>query len=326
MAESVWASVIGTVRGESPDRMQRMLDRVAAQAAPGPVEVVLAAPAEDHSALGRLTSSGAVTRVVVVDNPGGARSTGLNLAARQATAHTVHRVDARSLLAPDHLVRCHARLASDPSVGVVGGRQRPVAEGDGVVARGIARALANPWVLGAPAYRRGNTGAQVDTVYLGAFRRDELLDLGGFDERLDANEDFDLCQRYQRSGALVWLEHGLVVDYEARAALVDVWRQYEAFGRAKVRYWRLRGERPNTRQLAGLAAPGAAAAAGVVLAPRPTRLLGAAAAAAAGLVVLDHVAFDEPAPFGVRAVATAAAAMIPSAWAAGAYREFLAGR
>ena len=319
-----WGSVIGTVRREPRERLQRMVDHIASQSVEGPVELVLAGPSEDRAVVESLRTHGALTRIVFVDNPGGARSPGLNLAARAAGATHVHRVDARSLLRSDHLLRCDRRLTSDPTVGVVGGRQRPVALTEGTWARGMARALANPWLLGAPAYRRVSTGADVDTVYLGSYRREELLGIGGFDERLEANEDYDLCQRYRESGALVWLEHGLVVDYEARSRLVDVWRQYHAFGRSKVTYWRVRAERPNVRQAIGLAAPIAGASIPIVLARRPGALAGLAVAGAAGVLTVDAIAGEETAPPAVRASATIGNLVIPLAWASGAYREFLA--
>ena len=222
MSSGAWASVIGTVRGEPADRMNRMLDRVAAQQAAGPVEVLLAVPPEERAVVDALRPSGAVERIIAVENAGGARSAGLNRAAEQATAPILHRVDARSLLAPDHLMRCDARLRFDSRVGVVGGRQRPVSVADGTWAHGMARALANPLALGAPAYRRPGPGGPTDTVYLGAFWRTELLELGGYDERLEANEDFDLCQRFRATGKVVWLEDGVVGEPRSGTGVCEV--------------------------------------------------------------------------------------------------------
>ena len=321
MSSGAWASVIGTVRGEPADRMNRMLDRVAAQQAAGPVEVLLAVPPEERAVVDALRPSGAVERIIAVENAGGARSAGLNRAAEQATAPILHRVDARSLLAPDHLMRCDARLRFDSRVGVVGGRQRPVSVADGTWAHGMARALANPLALGAPAYRRPGPGGPTDTVYLGAFWRTELLELGGYDERLEANEDFDLCQRFRATGKVVWLEDGVVVDYEARDDVLDIWRQYTAFGRAKVRYWRLRGARPNARQVGGLLAPVTVAVATAALVRRPRHCLALAGLGAVALGAVDHVGGEGSASLGVRTAAAVGEVLIPTAWATGAYLE-----
>ncbi len=318
-----WASIITVVRDEPMDRLQRMLDRLAQQRVEGEVELVIAVPSSEHERLGALRPAGAITRIVLVDNPTGSRTTGLNLAIERAESPTVHRIDARSLPSPDHLLRCDARLRGDAHIGVVGGRQHPVSLAQGAVARGVARALSNPWMLGAPAYRRPGAAGAVDTVYLGAFRRDELRAVGGYDEALDANEDFELCERYRASGAAVWLEDGLVVDYEARVGIAEVWRQYEAFGRSKVRFWRRHGRRPNGRQLIGLIAPMVALAVALGLLRRP-RLFGAATVGTGvALAAVDHAADSGDATTAERAIAIAAGLVIPAAWATGAYREFL---
>jgi cellulose synthase/poly-beta-1,6-N-acetylglucosamine synthase-like glycosyltransferase len=295
-----------TVKGEPADRVARALASVTSQTYGGDVEVVVAAPSgEPLPATGR-----------VVANPTGARSPGLNLAVHAATGDVIVRLDARSVLPPDYITTCVARLAADPSVGVVGGVQFATAASDGVVARGIARALRNPWATGGAAYRRVGAEGEVDTVYLGVFRRADLLRVGGWDERLDANEDFDLCQRYRAAGMQVWLEPGLVVRYEARRRLADVWRQYLAFGRAKVRFWRLTHSRPGRRQLGAL---GAVAATAAVAVPYPLVI----PAAAAGLVVLDHVANPREADLRVRAVALVTYAPIIGGWTLGILLEAL---
>jgi hypothetical protein len=331
-----WASVIATVQGEPLDRLQRMLESLSAQKAEGPVELIIAAPVRDHAALRALEPRGAVTSIAIIDNPEGARSAGLNRAMRHASADIVHRVDARSMLTRDHLARCDARLRTDSHVGIVGGRQRPVALTGRSWSRGLVRGLANPLALGAPAYRRPGASGDVDTVYLGAFRRAELVAFGGYDERLEANEDFEVCQRYRAAGAGVWLEAGLVVDYEARTRLRDVWRQYDAFGRAKVRYWRLHRQRPNRRQWVGLGAPLVAAGAALSLSGHPRALLAAGGITAAAALAVDHLVADVPAGSPSsgdapvtgteRLAAGAASLLIPAAWAVGAYREFLSRR
>jgi cellulose synthase/poly-beta-1,6-N-acetylglucosamine synthase-like glycosyltransferase len=306
-------SAVMTIRAESPARVERALASVRAQDYSGSIEIVVAAPPGEP----------APADGTVVANPTGKRSPGLNLAAAAATGDIVVRVDARSVLPPDYVRRCVARLQSDPSIGVVGGVQRAaVPESSDVVARGIARALRNRWTTGGASYRRTGASGSVDTVYLGVFRRDELLAVGGYDVSLDANEDFDLCQRYLARGQQVWLEEGLAVDYEGRTRLADVWRQYVAFGEAKVQYWRMRHERPNGRQLVGLLGPvvGLVAFGGAVLAGR-----GAVAVVGgiAGVAALDQVAVGGKPSLGERAVSIVGSNIVPIAWAVGAYREFV---
>ncbi len=289
-------SVVLVARGEPADRLAVALRAVAAQDYAGHVEVIVATPAEDRACV----PPGAVW----VDNPGGRRSAGLNRAIAAASGEIICRVDARTRVPTDYVRRCVERLRADDHVGVVGGVQLPIAGSADRVGRGIARALRNPWALGGADYRRLGRSGPTDTVYLGAFRRGDVVDVGGFDEALDANEDFELWQRFRRAGLVVWLED-IAVEYEARARLASVWRQYVAFGRSKVRYWRATGDRPNRRQWLALALAPLA----VVLAPLA--------------VVVDHLADPGERDILVRAASLAAYAVIVGGWIYGVVAEAL---
>ncbi|MGH9278624.1 MAG: glycosyltransferase [Acidimicrobiales bacterium] len=312
------ATVVMTLWSEPPGRLQRTFAALAAQEGlRAGLEVVVAVDPADAITRVETTPSGAIRSVRIVDNPGGARSAGLNRAVRASSTPWICRVDARSVVPPDYVARCVELLQENTGAGVVGGLQCPTPAGPGVRARAIARALANPWALGGAAYRTGMHAGAVDTVYLGAFRRDELLTLGGYDERLDANEDFELCQRYRTSGRTVWLDPRLRVPYTARADLHGLWSQYLAFGRSKVRFWRATGERPNGRQRLALTMGAVAAGAGgVTVALHPATALWAGVAAVGGLIVLDAAARQPAGPL-VRMAAVPAYAILLGAWLAG---------
>jgi hypothetical protein len=313
-------AAVMVVRNEPVDRVRRAIDSLALQNDIAGIEVVIAAPAAEHPALRAITATGAVDVIVVVDNPTGDRSTGLNLAIAATDAEFVVRLDARTLLPRDYVSRCVGRLERDHSVGVVGGVQWPEPSSRAPVARATARALRNRWLLGNPAYRRPGAGGPVDTVYLGVFRRGDLLRLGGFDARLLANEDFDLCARYRASGRRVWLEHDTVVGYEARPGLLALFGQYHAFGRSKVRFWRVAGARPSPRQ--AVAMLGGFVGIGVVAASLGSRRRAVATAVAVlgGLAAVDHLAQPEEHDPRVRAWAIAASATILGGWLSGVAR------
>ncbi|HEY7107538.1 MAG TPA: glycosyltransferase [Acidimicrobiia bacterium] len=318
-------SAVMAARDEPLGRVQRAIDALAGQHGSEPldIEVVIAAPPAQHQALALLRPHGAVEAVRLVRNPCGERSPGLNRAVRDATAPFVVRVDARSVVPPDYVSKCVERLAGDATVGVVGGVQRPAARSHAVRARGIARALRNPWLLGGARYRRAGSEGPADTVYLGAFRRADLL-ATRYDECMAANEDFDLCARFRREGRAVWIERGLEVAYEVRDSYRDLWHQYAAFGASKVGYWRRTRERPNQRQLTALAGATGAAVALATQVRHPRRIAAMLAAGAAALAVVDHLADrSEPDP-RVRAHAMAASATVMTAWVSGVARAALA--
>jgi len=321
------STVVMTVRDEPLDRMRRALRSVARQEDCGCIEVVIAAPSEDHAALRLLRPEGAIERITLVENLGGARSAGLNHAVHAATADVIVRVDARSRLPHNYVARCIDRLAEHARVGVVGGRQSPQLQDSSRLARGVARALSNRWLLGVPAYRDPDAGGSVDTVYLGAFRRRELLAVGGYDVGLDANEDFDLCCRYRDAGLDVWLERGLAVSYEPRSSIRAVFGQYRSFGEAKVEFWRRTGRRPNRRQRAAMSAAVASVGIAAVALPRPAHFVRLGLVGLAAIAIVDHVAEPTERDAGVRAWACAASAALTSGWLIGiAQARLRAGR
>ena len=213
-------------------------------------------------------------RAEVIASDDGSRPGNLNCGLARATGAVLCRVDARSRIPRHYLRRCRDVLQARPDVSVVGGRQRACVAGDSAVQVGIARALNNRWATGLSRYRRATESGPSDTVYLGAFRTDDLRTAGGWRTDLLVNEDFDLNRRMAQTG-LVWFDADLVVDYVPRDSLPALLRQYLEFGRSKVRYWRATGDRPQPRQLALLGAPVAAAAAvagGLAAASPRTRL------------------------------------------------------
>jgi hypothetical protein len=114
----------------------------------------------------------------------------------------------------------------------VGGAWRPV--GQGWPQAAIARAFESRFGSGGAASRRVDFSGPVDTVYLGAWRRDELLRLGGFDEALVRNQDDELALRIVRSGGQVWQSASIRSWYAPRASFGALFRQFYQYG-----YWKL---------------------------------------------------------------------------------------
>ncbi len=314
---NVPVSVVMVVRDEPAARLLRVFAMLAAQEGCGPLDLVVAAPESEEQVGAPDSCRGALRSVTWVDNPSGGRSAGLNRAIRAVRHAIVVRVDARSIFPPDYVARCVARLGSQASVGVVGGVQRACVTEAARRPRAVVRALRNPWLLGGAAYRRPGAGGVVDTVYLGVFRRAELLELEGYDESLDANEDFDLCARYRDAGFEVWLEAGLLVQYEPRTTFAALWSQYRAFGASKVVFWRRTGRRPNRRQRAAMVGSLVLAGTLVAAARRPAVAAGFVAAGAGALVTVDHLADPHERDVLVRAQAVVANGVIMAAWMSG---------
>lgn len=188
-------------------------------------------------------------RIRVIENPSGRTPEALNLAIDASTTDVIVRVDARSELPPGYVAMA-LQTMHETGAGNVGAIQRPV--GDTVTQRAIASAMRSPLGSGGADYRSSSQRKQVDTAYLGVFRRDALCEVGGYDESFVRNQDAELNLRLAAAGHAVWLDPRLVVEYRPRPSLRALAAQYWQYG-----WWRQRTARkhPGSLRLRQLAAP-----------------------------------------------------------------------
>jgi len=170
--------------------------------------------------------------VRVVDNPQRIIPAALNRAIAASQGEIIVRLDAHSVPAPDYIARSVAALEAGKGDNV-GGVWEIRPRGTNWIARAIAVAAAHPLGVGDAHYRHATTAAAVDTVPFGAFRRSLLERIGGFDETLLTNEDYEFNTRIREAGGTVWLDPAIRSVYFARATLRALARQYWRYG-----YWK----------------------------------------------------------------------------------------
>lgn len=223
-------SVVMPVRDEA-DHLEAAVGAVLTQDYPGPMEVVLAiAPSTDDTAAvaERLASND--PRILVVDNPVGTTPAGLNHAIDAASGEVVARVDAHSELTSGYL-RTAVEVLQEQGASNVGGIQRAV--GSTPMQRAIAAAMSSPFGTGDARFHYGGEPGPIDTVYLGVFCGSTLRSLGGFDESLIRNQDYELNVRIRAKGGLIWFDPRLEVIYRPRGTLRGLASQYWQYGRWK---------------------------------------------------------------------------------------------
>lgn len=221
----------------------------------------------------------------VVDNPARVVPTALNTALHAASGELVARMDAHADYAPDYLARLVRVLDERPDVVGAGGAMQT--EGTGPWGRAIAATLRRPFGLGGARHRVGGAGGPVVHVFTGCYRRAALVAAGGFDERLLANEDFELDVRLKERGGVVWLEPSARSTWYVRESLPALARQMWRYGHHKALTLWLHPASLQPRQLA----PPALVAGLVVLCVRsPRRGLLATAAYAAAVGALGGAA------------------------------------
>ncbi len=327
VADAPLATILVPARNESGD-IARCLHAVLAQDLPHElIEIVVATAdsTDDTAAQAKeLLDGSGVARVEVLVGGPGSTPVNLNAGLAAATGKYLCRVDARSVIPPDYVRRCVELLEARPDVAVTGGSQIAVARDASTTAVGIARALNNRYGMGLSRYRSGAPSGPADTVYLGAFRTDELRAAGGWDERFATNQDFELNRRMGRRG-LVWFESDLAVEYLPRRTVGELFQQYRRFGRWKVRYWRLTDDRPRPRQLVLLAVLPMTVLGGVVLirSNRLVRTLLVLTGAGVVVALEDKGAARKESSPAERAVAVTAMASVAAGWSLGAWAGLL---
>lgn len=184
----------------------------------------------------------------VIHNPQRRQSAGVNLAVAGASGEVIVRMDAHSTYDSDYVTRSVRALLGTGAV-AVGGPIRPRA--DAGFARAVAAAMRIPLMTGTARFHREDHHGSVDTVYLGAFRRADFIEIGGLRSfPSGAGEDADLYWRWRRSGGDVWLDPTIRSEYHPRRSLRALFRQYFRYGEAKAEMLWANRVWPSSRPLA----------------------------------------------------------------------------
>lgn len=167
----------------------------------------------------------------LLEDPGRERTTALNAGIRAASGDVIMRVDGRTVVPPDYVRRCVETLARTGADNV-GGMQHPIAASPMQEAIGVA--MSHPFGVGDAQFRVGKKSGFVDTVYLGAFRREVFQTVGLFDEVVPVlSEDSDINQRIRDHGGKVYLDAGIRASYHPREHLRELLALYFRYGVAR---------------------------------------------------------------------------------------------
>jgi glycosyltransferase involved in cell wall biosynthesis len=195
----------------------------------GSIEVILAVgPSQDATLQIAQALQVKDSRVVVVDNPTGRTAAGLNRAIAASKYSIIVRVDGHSQL-PENYCELAFSLLNETGAVNVGGVM--AAEGITLFQRSVARAMRSPLGVGASRFHTGGGAGESDTVYLGCFRKEAILEVGGFDERFTRAQDWELNFRLREKGGLIYFDPRLTVTYRPRSTVKALAKQYFEYGR-----------------------------------------------------------------------------------------------
>jgi glycosyltransferase involved in cell wall biosynthesis len=222
-------SVILAVRNEAA-YVARCLSAVLAQDWPSDrIEIIVADGESTDGTPDIIRALPGSEHIRLIVNPGRRQSAGLNLAIAQAKGDIIVRVDGHTHIATDY-VRCCVAALEETGAACVGGRIQPV----GLTPVGSVIAAVARTTFAVPgAFHLSHTARFTDTVYLGAWPADVLVRAGGYNERLQTNEDYELAYRIRQAGGRVYLSPMIRSTYFGRQSLSALGRQYFSYGIGK---------------------------------------------------------------------------------------------
>jgi cellulose synthase/poly-beta-1,6-N-acetylglucosamine synthase-like glycosyltransferase len=170
------------------------------------------------------------SRIEILTNPEPNIPKSLNLGLAAAHGRWLVRVDAHSTVPPTYVADLVTRLREGTWAGVGG-----IKPGVGITpaGRAIAAAMSSRFGVGNSKYHYATTELEVDHLPFGAYPVDLLRAMGGWDETLNANEDYELDYRLRLRGGRLLLDPRVVISWQCRQSVPDLLRQYVRYGKGK---------------------------------------------------------------------------------------------
>ncbi len=167
----------------------------------------------------------------VLNNPHKTVQYALNIGINGAVGKYIVRMDAHAEYANDYVSKCIEYLEKTKANNVGGPM---IAKGKDDVQKVVAAAYHSPFALGGGKFHIEGFEGYADTVFLGAFERQYLLDMGLYDERLPRSEDDDLNFRIAESGGKIYITPQIKSIYYPRNSYRLLFNQYYEYGLWKV--------------------------------------------------------------------------------------------
>lgn len=255
-------------------------------------------------------------RVELLHNPARVVPHAMNIALAAARAPWLVRVDGHATIPAEYVARAVAHLQTG-QWGGVGGLKRSV--GRTPAGRAVAVAMSSRFGVGGSTYHYGTTSTEVEHIPFGCYPTEVARAVGGWDERLVVNQDFEFDHRVRLAGHRILFDPELVIDWECRQSVPDLYRQYRRYGRGKVKVALLHPDSVRPRHLLPPAFVAGAAAVLGLAAVRP-RAIGLLAPYAAAVAAASATAGRGQLTPGERAVLPGAFVAMHVGWGIGFWK------
>jgi len=186
-------------------------------------------------------------RIKLVKNPSGRTASALNNAIKNSNFDIIVRLDGHAIVDSDYIKNAVNTLL-ESGADNVGGLMK--AEGTNAFEKSVAAAMTSKFGVGNAPFHVGGKSGEVDTVYLGTFRKSALERVGYFDESFIRAQDWEMNYRIRKTGGKIWFNPDLVVSYRPRKNILQLAKQYFEYGRWRKQVTKTYPETVSMRYLA----------------------------------------------------------------------------
>jgi len=178
------------------------------------------------------------------------QSAALNMGIKESKGDFIIRADAHAIYDKNY-IKSTINLLQKNEYANVGPVQ--VSTGSTLVEKAIAKAMNSKIGMGNAKYRLDKREVfEVKSVWLGAWKKETLIKINGFNENLPISEDFDLNYRLRRLGGKIAASNSIKALYLVRKSLTGLFKQFYKYGFWKIKFLIMH---PKEFQLRWLAPP-----------------------------------------------------------------------
>ncbi len=163
----------------------------------------------------------------VLNNPNKTVPYALNLAITKSRGDIIIRMDAHTEYADDYISTI-VKTFNTVNADIVGGPMR--ATGKTSFQKAVAYCTSTKMGVGDSSFHDENAKGYVDSVYLGAWKRELFNDVGLFDVRMKRNQDDEFHYRAKSKGKKIYLNPEIRSVYYPRSNVKKLFIQYFQYG------------------------------------------------------------------------------------------------